>query len=204
MNHKTGSVHGPGTFTVLTVEPFAVYLLRGKKRLRILGPPATTDRRFTFTLGQGDYVEVVTEGDWSVTGAPRVNHKEENNGIPVELGVPSERPLSLREEMQRYIRNEISIAAAARGYETVDEANDFDIEDDEDLPSLTGYEVLEMSDEYLLEKQQVAQDNGGSPKSKGESDATGSVQDVASPPSGSAGAGPEPTPGVGEVRDPPG
>lgn len=204
MNTGTGTVHGPGTFTVLTIEPFAVYLLRGKKRMRILGPLAVTDRRLTFTLAEGDHVEVVTEGDWSVTGSPRVHHKEKNNGVPVELGIPTERPLSLREEMQRYIRNEISIAAAARGYETVDEANDFDIDDEEDLPSMTGYEILEMPEEYLLEKQEVAADNGGSAKSKGEGDATRPVQNNDSQLAAPTGASPEPTPGVGEVRDPAG
>lgn len=55
----------------------------------------------------------------------------------------TEEPLSLRDEMRRFIREEISRTAAQDEFETFEESDDFEIEDDG--PDLaTQYTVLEL------------------------------------------------------------
>lgn len=67
--------------------------------------------------------------------------------VPAEIkGNP--RPLTLREEMQRYIRTELSQAAAQSGQPTFEEEDDFS-EDDPDIFQ-TQYNVQELQDEGEL------------------------------------------------------
>lgn len=56
---------------------------------------------------------------------------------PTPISVPVTRPLTLREEMQRFIRTELSKEMAAHGQPTFEEEDDFDIDDFEDEPDLT-------------------------------------------------------------------
>jgi len=72
---------------------------------------------------------------------------------PVEIPVTSQRPLTLREEMMRFIRTEMSQQARQDGEETFEEFDDLDV-DDEEPDFTTGYTVQELTDEegaYLLE-----------------------------------------------------
>lgn len=55
--------------------------------------------------------------------------------VPLELPLGMSRPLTLQEEIRRFVRQEFSHAAAAAGAETFEESDDFDVEDDEDLSS---------------------------------------------------------------------
>ena len=66
---------------------------------------------------------------------------------PIE--VPTmHRPLTLREEMQRFVRQELSQQMQNRGMESFEEADDFEIDDFEDEPDMTtGYTVHELFDE---------------------------------------------------------
>lgn len=72
---------------------------------------------------------------------------------PIELPVGGPPPLTLREEMMRFIRMELSKSAEQKGEETFEEFDDFSIDDEE--PDLTSpYTVTELQDEegaYLLE-----------------------------------------------------
>lgn len=64
---------------------------------------------------------------------------------PVHIPGKTDRqaPLTLREEMQRFVRQEVSRVAAAREFETFEESDDFEIEDEE--PDLTSpYTVREL------------------------------------------------------------
>lgn len=60
---------------------------------------------------------------------------------PTPLSLPSgfKRPETLAEQVQRLVRNQISREAAEAGYETFDEAEDFDLPDDPTDPT-TPYE----------------------------------------------------------------
>ncbi|UDN67863.1 hypothetical protein [robinz microvirus RP_153] len=61
---------------------------------------------------------------------------------PVEWPLGVRRPETLQEQMRRLIRTEMSTRAAAEGYETFEEANDFDVDDDQDLVPPTKHELL--------------------------------------------------------------
>ena len=60
---------------------------------------------------------------------------------PVEWPLGLTRPRTLAEEIQRHIRGHVSELAAREGYETEEEANDFEVGDDWEEP-LTAYEVM--------------------------------------------------------------
>lgn len=51
------------------------------------------------------------------------------------------RPPSLKEQIQRLIRQEVSLQAMNQGHETWDEANDLDVPDDEPMPG-SQYEMM--------------------------------------------------------------
>lgn len=64
---------------------------------------------------------------------------------PTPIHIPGKdhpAPLSLREEMQRFVRQEVSRAAEAAEVETFEEADDFEIQEDPDLTS--EYTVLNL------------------------------------------------------------
>lgn len=65
---------------------------------------------------------------------------------PVEVPAGLGRPLSLHDEIKRFVRMELSRAAQAQALETFEENDDFDVEDEEELP-LSDYEVREMAAE---------------------------------------------------------
>lgn len=60
---------------------------------------------------------------------------------PVTIPAGFKRPETLAEQVQRLVRTHISREAAERGFETFDEANDFDVDDDPVDPS-TPYETF--------------------------------------------------------------
>lgn len=65
---------------------------------------------------------------------------------PVEVPIAFQRPLSLQDEIKRFVRLELSKRAAAQELESFEEADDFDVDDEDPLP-VTPYEVREMSPE---------------------------------------------------------
>lgn len=70
---------------------------------------------------------------------------------PVEIPVSCERPLTLRDEMRRFINSELSIQAQEHGAETFEESNDFDVDDiEQDLTSQ--YTVSELVPEPEMPK----------------------------------------------------
>lgn len=70
---------------------------------------------------------------------------------PLELPFNAKRPETLQEMIQRYVANEISQAAAQLEAETLEEANDFDVDDEGFGEDETPYEATE-----LVEEQPVA------------------------------------------------
>lgn len=74
---------------------------------------------------------------------------------PVEMPLGFSRPPTLQEEIQRIIRIQMSQQAQAEGFESFEEADDFDV--DEDPDPLSPYEVSEMQQEAIFPKET---DNG--------------------------------------------
>ena len=65
--------------------------------------------------------------------------------------------LSLRNQIKKYLREELSLQAEQRGYETFEESQDFDIENEFDRPmQITQYEI--MDDDPPVEQQPVDPD----------------------------------------------
>lgn len=62
---------------------------------------------------------------------------------PVEVPLSFQRPPSLQEEIKRFVRLELSKRAASQELESFDEADDFDVDDEDPLP-VSAYEVREM------------------------------------------------------------
>lgn len=65
---------------------------------------------------------------------------------PTPVEVPLFRPLSIHEEMKRFIRSEMSRQAAEAGQESFEEADDFDVGDDDEIVS--PYEMVELKEEF--------------------------------------------------------
>lgn len=64
---------------------------------------------------------------------------------PVEMPLGFRRPPTLQEEIQRIVRIQMSQQAQEHGFESFEEADDFEVDDDPD--PLSAYEVLEMAPE---------------------------------------------------------
>lgn len=71
--------------------------------------------------------------------------------LVVHSGLKRQEPI--RDQIKRVLRQELSRQAHEQGFETFDEANDFDI-DDEDPDFLTSYEIQGLEDEYLPQEPQ--------------------------------------------------
>lgn len=71
----------------------------------------------------------------------RPKHYEELDHTPVEI--PDQRPLTLREEMQRYIRTELSRMAQVQEHGSFEDEDDFE-EEDPDPDWTSPYEVHDM------------------------------------------------------------
>lgn len=61
--------------------------------------------------------------------------KEIMNSVPMEMPIGFRRPLTMAEQIAQATRHEVSMWAAARGAETFEEADDFDVDDDVDPTS---------------------------------------------------------------------
>jgi len=173
MNNGNGNIPAASYPQLVKADfqlPFTAYVTEGKKKVRIAGPSSSNDRRLRIVVNAHEGVSIETDGLWMFHVEHLPQRGEHNSGIPVELGLPEERPLSLRDEMMRFIRSEISRQADDTGQETFEEANDFDVDEDE---WKSPYELIEMVDEEpiddrdnSLENQAPTGDNTGHEKAK--------------------------------------
>lgn len=76
--------------------------------------------------------------------------REVPDPTPVEWPAGMRRPESLTEQIQRLVRVAVSQQAAAAGFETFEEADDFDVDDEED--PLSQYELTAMQEEARMGK----------------------------------------------------
>lgn len=68
--------------------------------------------------------------------------RELPDATPVALPLGAKRPESLTQQIRRMIRTEMSGQAAADGNETFEEANDFDVQEDDAELGVTQYELM--------------------------------------------------------------
>lgn len=78
--------------------------------------------------------------------------REIADNTPVEMPVGFKQPISLQERIKHLVRAEVSHVAASKGFETWDEANDFEAEDEIE-PSSPHELVDDQEDSYLKDKQ---------------------------------------------------
>lgn len=80
--------------------------------------------------------------------------KEYLDPTPVAVPVGFGRPESLQETIRRLVRTEVSRGASQAGFESFEEANDFDVDDDE---FVTSHELRAMENEFINEEMQNEQ-----------------------------------------------
>lgn len=145
---------GPNTELLVRADgEFYVWREEGEK-LVLLGPDSVTDRKFKLAPSrEGRKVAISCQKSVQVfvTFTAKAPHAEELDPTPVEVPLGYQQPLTLQEEMRRFIREEISRAAQEGGAGTFEEEDDFDVDDDDDLP-LSEYELTELQSEVPLEK----------------------------------------------------
>jgi hypothetical protein len=127
----------------------------------------------------------------AIREAARGFPKEKPDPTPVEGITARERPLTLREEMQRFIRNEASQYAQEHGQDSFDEFDDFSIDDAE--PDLTSpYTLADVEDESpdSLDGEPTDEDLAAQPVDEG---SAGAGEQPRAP-----GTQPAPTPGAGD------
>lgn len=99
------------------------------------------------TTSDGQVVEVPPGGKVFVDGM------EVCDPTPVEMPIGAERPETLESMMLRMIHN-VSAQAARAGLETLDEANDYEIDDEDDFTEvLTGHELRAMMESRELKEE---------------------------------------------------
>lgn len=127
-------------------KDFTVYgLIDGDK---VSVHPSVNRRLRLFPAEQVDalFVEIPDGAFYTFSSVQLPSPKEKPDPIPVELPSDLRAPLSLKEEMRRFIREEFSNYAQDQGAPSFEEEDDFDIPDDE--PALfSPYEVQDMNPE---------------------------------------------------------
>lgn len=94
---------------------------------------------------------------------------EDTDPTPVEVPPFYTRPATLKEELQRYVRFEVSRAAHSSGFETFEEADDFGIEDDDDLEDWDSeYQLTQLQEEEIMGYDNLDGDDNGEFKANGE------------------------------------
>lgn len=89
---------------------------------------------------------------------------------PVEMPLKFKRPPTLQEQIKSMVRRELSDVASQQGFESFEEADDFDVDDGEELPP-SNYEFKDMpadgsfrsakQDASVLDKKESKEDSKG-------------------------------------------
>ena len=128
---------------IRATAPFHVVEFADGAPLRVLGPNSSEDRRWKNHFREPCVIEVVTDEEalWSyhLKTFPRSEHPDPT---PVEIPLDMTRPESIEEMMARMINARFSVMAEAAGFETEEEANDFDTGEPDEWSS--PYELQDM------------------------------------------------------------
>jgi len=132
---------------VVADSEFIVYGVRKGHRVAVLGPLRADDRvwRSEMRAHGFDRVEVVTKGTWTFEFVERSDGKERLDKTPVAVPV-RQAPPTLSEQVRALVAQELSFQAHQQGLETFEEANDFEVDDDDEWTS--PYEFFEMEEDY--------------------------------------------------------
>ena len=105
---------------------------------------------------------------------------------PVEVPAYYKAPLTIKQELQRYVRYELSKQAQQEGFETFKEFEDYELEpEDEDEPEWASeYEFSEMDEEVLGEGLAEPASDGESAQPEEGPSTPSSLEDPSSDPSG--------------------
>lgn len=126
---------------------FAVWTVREDNSLgEIVGPKSSTDRFASFRAhGREVRLRVVHKDPVSVVPRyiDRGSDMEEVDPVPVEL--PFARPKSMQQRVDEMVRLALERQAEREGFESPEEAMDFDVDEDPEI--LSKYELSDMQDE---------------------------------------------------------
>lgn len=153
MNSGTKRIEIPARCRVGVVSTgeFVVYGLRDGERVAVLGPSSVSDRTWRREYRRGEYsaIEVVAELDtkWTAELVKLSDGVERLDNTPVAVPVGSAPP-TLSQQVRELVRLELSQHAAAQDFETFEEADDFDIDDEQD-GFVSRYEFFDMDDEVF-------------------------------------------------------
>ena len=79
------------------------------------------------------------------------------NPVPAKFPAQLQRPTSTIELMKRVVRQELAISAQKQGFESFEDADDFDVPDDFDVEALTQYEMSDLEEEMVYKTQEQIQ-----------------------------------------------
>lgn len=130
-------------FTIKADAPFKVYGVVGGEKVSYIAPnrPGELFTKFV-VVPPIEEVLVETDDKTLFTCEQKViNAKESPDPTPIEIPLEMTRPLSLKEEMQRFIKQELSNQASVQDFGTFDEEEDFDIPDENDYIIESKYEM---------------------------------------------------------------
>lgn len=137
----------------------------------LLGPDSDQDRKCVFLVPSGVHQVEVRCRDRArhVFTETKKPPKEELDPTPVEVPIGmTKRAPSLHDDMKRFIREEMSRAAAEAGFESLEESDDFEL--DEDPDPVSRYELSEMQEEAIWpeDPDPPAEDRAKAPAKSGE------------------------------------
>lgn len=86
--------------------------------------------------------------------------RELPNPVPMELKIGTQKPESLRDQIRRIMRIELSKQAEIQGHETFEEADDFEVED--------SFDMNEPNSQYEMMQEEFVKDDEVAPPWKSE------------------------------------
>jgi hypothetical protein len=120
------------------------------------GPYNTQLRKWRFELRENVTAIQVTTDDWALStlALKKIPPSSEIfDPRPMSVAMRQSAPPTLKDEMRRFFRQEMATYALSQGKETEEEANDFELPEDDQDP-LSGYEVIDMVNEAPVEQEE--------------------------------------------------
>ena len=149
----------PVRVVVHTDGPFKLYAGSEEGPERILGPSKSTARLMGLNWpGGGLHLVVPEETMWSVETTEIPPSGEVPDPVPMEVPVEFE-ARDLRDEVMNYVREVLSQQMADDGMESLEEANDFEMDDEDDHLIVSPYEYEELDSDNSLENRDLERDN---------------------------------------------
>lgn len=133
---------------------FMVYGTKKKERISLLGPFDGQQRQLMTMLPKGcDGIEIKTALStlWEVKATGIKSSGEKLDTSMKDLPISSRNQPNITDLMKMYVRSEFSRLQEKEGIETFEEADDFDVEEDE---WQSPFELTEMQEEYHVRNEE--------------------------------------------------